>query len=90
MAKQEIFMQYFCQNCDCIFLDKDVKGRITPIKGFYCPECQALGFKNPEERPKKKFTKAQVENMQKHQFKKRKNSSKTEVDYNTRIKGDKK
>ncbi len=69
--KEQIYMQYICANpeCDCMFLGKDVKGKMTPIKGFYCPECQSKGFKNPKERLKKQFTKAQIENIKKYQFK---------------------
>ena len=72
--KEQIYMQYICANpeCDSIFHDKDVKGRMSPIKGFYCPECKAKGFENPKERIKKNFSKTQIENRMKHQFKERK------------------
>lgn len=68
--KEQIYMQYICANpeCDCMFLDKDVKGRMTPIKGFYCPDCQAKGFKNPEVRPKKKVVEAQLKNLKCNQL----------------------
>lgn len=68
MPKEQIFMQYICAACDCIFLDKDVKGRMTPIKGCYCPDCQAKGFKNPEVRPKKKVVDAQLKNLKCYQL----------------------
>lgn len=73
-------MQYICANadCDCIFHGEDVKGRMSPIKGFYCPECKAKGFENPKERLKKKFSKTQIENRLKHQFKERKKCRKTD------------
>jgi hypothetical protein len=73
--KEQIYMQYICANseCDCIFLDKDVKGRMTPVKGFYCSDCQSKGFKNPKVRLKKCFTKEQIINRKKYQFKARKN-----------------
>lgn len=70
MAKEQIFMQYICANklCDCIFLDKDVKGRMTPIKGLYCPDCLAKGFKNPDKRPKKKLVETQLRNLKCNQL----------------------
>ncbi len=71
---EQIFMQYICKNCDCIFLDKDVKGRMTPVKGFYCPECIANGFINPSQPLKKKLSEKQLEVLNKNKFPKRKKS----------------
>lgn len=70
MTKEQVFMQYICANklCDCMFLDKDVKGRMTPIKGFYCPDCQAKGLNNPEQRLKKKVVEAQLKNLKYNQL----------------------
>lgn len=83
----EVYMQYICKNCDCIFLDKDVKGRMTPIKGCYCPECvEKYGFKNPETPPKKKLSNRQKNVLTKNKFVKRKNQSKNEV-MNVKSKG---
>lgn len=73
----EIFMQYFCANpkCDCIFIDKDVKGKMTPVKGCYCPDCQSkYGYVN-QERRKKKLSVKQKETLKKNQFKERKECS---------------
>lgn len=73
----EVYMQYICKNCDCIYLDKDVKGRITPIKGYYCPDCvEKYGFVNPPQRPKKKLSNKQKEILNKNIFLVRKNSNK--------------
>ena len=76
MSQEQIFMQYICKNCDKIYLDKDVKGRRTPIKGYYCPECvEKYGFINPPFLAKKKLSKKQKEVLQKNKFHKRKKSS---------------
>ena len=65
----EAYMQYICRNCDCIYLDKDVKGRMTPIKGYYCPDCvEKFGFTNPIQRPKKKLSNKQKEILNKNSF----------------------
>lgn len=75
MTLKKIYMQYICKNCDRIYLDKDVKGRMTPIKGCYCPECiERYGFVNPETRPKKKLSEKQISTLQNNQFRVRKNS----------------
>ena len=71
---QIIFMQYICKYCGKIYLDKDIKGRMTPIKGYYCPECvEKYGFVNPEFPPKKQLYESQIETLKKHQFPKGKN-----------------
>ena len=76
----EAYMQYICRNCDCIYLDKDVKGRMTPIKGYYCPDCvEKFGFTNPIQRPKKKLSNKQKEILNKNSFLVRKNSNKTNL-----------
>lgn len=73
----EVYMQYICKNCDCIYLDKDVKGRMTPIKGYYCPDCvEKYEFVNPPQRPKKKLSNKQKEILNKNSFLVRKNSNK--------------
>ena len=68
--KERIYMQYICANpeCDCMFIDKDVKGKMTPIKGFYCTNCKTKGFTNPKERIKKQFSKLQTVIREKNQF----------------------
>ena len=86
MKDTGIFMQYACKNCEKMFLGKDVKGRMTIIKGYYCPECQALGFVNPTERPKKKLSAKQQEVLEKNKFGVRKNSSKSK-DYPSEVIG---
>lgn len=70
MTKEQIFMQYICANklCDCMFLDKDVKGRMTPIKGTFCTSCLEKGFKNPDKRPKKKLVETQLRNLKCNQL----------------------
>lgn len=76
MVFQEVFMQYICKKCDKIYLDKDVRGRMTPIKGCYCPECvEKYGFVNPKTPPKKKLSKKQINTLKKNRFCKRKNRS---------------
>lgn len=79
MTLKKIYMQYICKYCDKIYLDKDVKGRMTPIKGCYCPECvEKYGFVNPETLPKKKLSKKQISTLQKNQFRVRKNGQNSE------------
>ena len=79
MSKKVVFMQYICKCCDKIYLDKDVKGRMTPIKGCYCPEyVEKYGFVNPETPPKKKLSKKQISTLQNNQFCKRKNGQNLE------------
>lgn len=74
MTLKKIFMQYICKHCDKIYLDKDVKGRMTPIKGCYCPECvEKYGFVNPETPPKKKLSVKQINTLKENQFQVRKN-----------------
>lgn len=75
MTKEQIYMQYICKCCDKIYLDNDVKGRMTPIKGCYCLECvEEYGFVNPETPPKKKLSEKQINTLRKNQFQVRKNS----------------
>ena len=75
MPEESIYMQYICKNCDKIYLDKDVKGRMTPIKGCYCLECvEEYGFVNPETPSKKKLSEKQISTLQQNQFRVRKNS----------------
>lgn len=76
MAEESIYMQYICKYCDKIYLDKDVKNRMTAIKGCYCPECvEKYGFVNPKTPPKKKLSEKQINTLRKNQFQVRKNSS---------------
>lgn len=73
----QIYMQYLCKHCGKIFLDKDVKGRITPIKGFYCEECiEEYGFTNPTMPIKKTLNIEQLENLKKGREIARKNQAK--------------
>ena len=75
MTHDEIYMQYICKYCDKIYLDKDVKGRMTPIKGCYCPECvEKYGVVKPESPPKKKLSEKQTNTLKKNQFQVQKNS----------------
>lgn len=70
----QIYMQYICKCCGRIYLDKDVKGRMTPIKGYYCPKCCAkYGLINPPFPPKRELSDLQVKTLQKYQFPKGKN-----------------
>ncbi len=70
----KVYMQYICKNCGKIYLDKDVKGRMTPIKGYYCPECiEKYGLENPAFPPKKRLSEAQIRTLKKYQFPKGKN-----------------
>ena len=55
-------------------------GRMTPIKGYYCPDCvEKFGFTNPIQRPKKKLSNKQKEILNKNSFLVRKNSNKTNL-----------
>ena len=90
MSNEQIYMQYICKNCDKIYLDKDVSGRMTPIKGCYCPECcKKYGFVNSPTPPKKKLSKKQMEVLQKNKFCKRKKSSLSNENTSSNIEGGK-
>ena len=72
-----IFMQYICKNCGCMFLEQDRRGRMTPIKGYYCPECiKKYGYINPSYPIKKQLTEKQLENLKKGREIARKNQAK--------------
>lgn len=43
MAKEKIYMQYFCKTCGKIFIAEDLYRRITPETFRSCPECEAKG-----------------------------------------------
>lgn len=49
-------MQYICKNpnCQAIFIDKDLYGRITPETYKYCPKCEEAGFPKIKEDKKDK------------------------------------
>ena len=47
---------------------------MTPIKGYYCPECiEKYGLENPAFPPKKQLSEAQIRTLKKYQFPKGKN-----------------
>ena len=88
MTLKKNFMQYICKYCDKIYLDKDVKGRMTPIKGCYCPECvEKYGFVNPKIPPKKRLSKKQINTLKKNQFQVRKNRQNSEQTSTNNMKG---